>query len=211
MRGMQMADMIAQIPIFNVKTFFKILGLSAALIGASNASATLVIGLNPSSPLGGYDLGGGQFASLIGIQSPESLVGQTIALSNLNAAIQSGVVSGFYFAAGNPASANFGPVTPFTPFATTVVQASSSNTNPTKVWDSLYAVHSDTVVFSNGNGGTNTLSTGGSRIVDNPFTPTALPPVNPSTPASVPDSGATIGLFGAVLAGIALLRRRFIA
>jgi hypothetical protein len=196
--------------IFIVKNFLKILGISAALIGASHASAALVIGLNPSSPLGGYDLGGGQFASLLGIQSPESLVGQTIALSNLNAAIQSGVVSGFYFAAGSTASANFGPVIPFTPFVSAFVQAAPSGLNPTKVWDSLYAVHSDTVVFSNGSGGTTTLSTGGTRIVDDPFTTTSLPPTDLTTPSSVPDSGATIGLFGAVLAGIALLRRRFI-
>ena len=192
-----------------MKNFLKILGVSAALLGASHASAALVIGLNPSSPLGGYDLGGGQFASLLGIQSPESLVGQTIALSNLNAAIQSGVVSGFYYAAGSSASANFGAVTPFTPFVSAVVQAAPGNPNPTKVWDSLYAVHSGTVVFSNGNGGTNTLSTGGTRTVENPFTPTSVP-TDPTTPSSVPDSGATIGLFGAVLAGIALLRRRFI-
>lgn len=193
-----------------VKTLLKIFSISAALIGASHASAALVIGLNPSSPLGGYDLGGGQFASLLGIQSPESLVGQTIALSNLNAAIQSGVVSSFYFAAGSTASANFGSVTPFTPFVSAVVQAAPGNPNPTKVWDSLYAVHTDTVVFSNGDGGTTTLSTGGTRSVENPFTPALLPPANLTTPSSVPDSGATIGLLGAVLAGIALLRRRFI-
>lgn len=194
-------------PFLNVKNFLKILGLSAALFGASNASAVLVIGLNPSSPLGGFDLGGGQFASLLGIQSPASLVGQTIALSNLNATIQSGAVSAFYYAAGSPASANFGAVTPFTPFVSAVVQAAGpGNPNPTKVWDSLYAVHTDTVVFSNGSGGTNTLSTGGTRVAGNPFQSSAI--TDPSPSPSVPDSGATIGLVGAVLAGLALLRRR---
>lgn len=194
-------------PFLNVKNFLKILGLSAALFGASNASAVLVIGLNPSSPLGGFDLGGGQFASLLGIQSPASLVGQTIALSNLNATIQSGAVSAFYYAAGSPASANFGAVTPFTPFVSAVVQAAGpGNPNPTKVWDSLYAVHTDTVVFSNGSGGTNTLSTGGTRVAENPFQSSAI--TDPSPSPSVPDSGATIGLVGAVLAGLALLRRR---
>jgi hypothetical protein len=190
-----------------IKTLFKTLGFSAAIMTASGASAALVIGLNPSTPLGGYDLGGGQFASLLGIQSPDSLVGQTIALSNLNAAIQGGVVSDFYYAAGNSGSANFGAVTPFAPFVSAVVQAGPGNPNPTKVWDSLYAVHSGTVVFSNGSGGTNTLTTAGTRTAENPFTSSSI--TDPSPSPSVPDSGATIGLVGAVLAGLALLRRRF--
>ena len=204
-----MANLILTIQLSTVKNLFKIFGISAVLIGASSASAALVIGLNPSTPLGGFDLGGGQFASLLGIQSPESLVGQTIALSNLNAAIQSGTVTGFYYAAGSPASANFGAVTPFAPFVSAVVQAAPGNPNPTKVWDSLYAVHSDTVVFSNGTGGTNTLETSGARIAENPFTSNSI--TDPLPSPSVPDSGATIGLVGAVLAGLALLRRRFTA
>lgn len=217
-RGTREAFLVPRNLMITIKTLFKTLGFSAAIMTASGASAALVIGINPSTPLGGYDLGGGQFASLLGIQSSNSLVGQTIALSNLNAAIQGGVVSAFYHAAGNSGSANLGAVTPFAPFVSAVVQAGPGNPNPTKVWDSLYAVHTDTVVFSNGSGGNNTLSTGGTRTVGNPFTSSSITTENPFTlisitdpspSPSVPDSGATIGLVGAVLAGLALLRRRF--
>jgi len=190
-----------------IKTLVKTLGFSAAIMSASGASAALVIGLTPSTPLGGYDLGGGQFASLLGIQSPVSLVGQTIALSNLNATIQSGAVSGFYYAAGNSGSANLGSVTLFAPFVSAVVQAGPGNPNLTMVGDSLYAVHTATVVFSDGSGGTNTLLTVGTRTAENPFTSSSITAPLPSQ--SVPDSGATIGLVGAVLAGMALVRRRF--
>lgn len=179
-----------------MKRLLGIVTLGACLSAASSALA-IGIGLNPSTPLQGYDLGGGQYATLIGVQSSSSLVGQTITSGDLYGAISSGTVLGFYYAAGNSASAEFDNINPFASFVSDSVVAGSGH--PDRIWDSLYAIHTGTVVFNNGSGGTTTMSTGGTRVSgQNPF-------------ASVPDGGSTLALLGMVLAGISHLRRRLAA
>lgn len=179
-----------------MKNTLKALAFSTCISLATSASA-LVIGLNPASPLGGFNLGGGEYATLVGVQSGSSLVGESITSADLFGAINSGTVLGFYYGAGNAASAQFDNISLFAPFVSANVIAGAGNTG--RIWDSLYAVHTGTVVFKNGSGGTTTMTTGGTRIDRDPF-----------SPSSVPDGGASIGLFGIALAGIALLRRKIL-
>lgn len=160
------------------------------------SSQAIGIGLNASTPLQGFDLGSGQYATLVGVQSPTSLVGQTIALQDLQNAIISGSVSAWYYAAGNQASAMFDNITLFAPFVSDTVGAVGNRQD--RIWDSLYAVHSGTVVFSNGSGGTATMSTGGTRIARDPFAP-------------VPDAGTTMAFLGLGMAGLVALRRKLAA
>ena len=151
--------------------------LAFLLVGHTASAVT--IGLNAASPLGGYDLGDGSFATLIGVQSGSSLLGETITAADLYGTILSGTVDGFYYAAGNAAGqgAFFDNIDEFASFVSDTVIAGPAGTYPNKIWDSLYAVHSDTVVFSNGSGGTNTMSTGGVRIEQNPFESAGAVPI----------------------------------
>ncbi len=172
--------------------------LGLALLGVSLPSAMAInIGLNPASPLQGYDLGGGSYATLVGVQyfAGSTLVGETITAADLNAAINSGTVSGWYYAAGNPSSAMFGNINPYAPFVSDVVVAGSAN--PARIWDSLWAIHSGTVVFKNGRGGTTTMAVGTvARITgQDPFSP-------------VPDTGATLLLALMGFAGLVALKRK---
>lgn len=176
----------------------KLLGTLTVGICLTVASSALAvgIGLNPSTPLGGYDLGGGQYATLIGVQSTSSLVGQTITSADLFAAINSGTVLGFYYSSGNFASGDhFDTINAFGLFSTDTVSYDGSGNNA-RIFDSLYAIHTGTVVFNNGSGGTTTMSTGGTRVAgQNPF-------------AHVPDGGSTLTLMGIALAGLGSLRRK---
>ena len=160
-----------------IKRLACLTAIAAATLAALPASAALVFGVNPSTPLSGYDLGGGSYATKVGLQfhTSGSFVGQTITLADLNSAIVSGSVSAWYYAAGNAASAMFGDIDAFAPFVADEVVAGSGNAN--RVWDALYAVHTDTVVFRsnpNNNGRAN-ASIGGQRIEGNPFVTNAVP------------------------------------
>jgi hypothetical protein len=215
--GMIQADRLVEIetPPLHVTVKNLFIALSLATLTAASTASALVLGLTPSSPLQGFDLGAGEYATLLGIQVPTgSLVGQTIALDNLNASIVYGAAE-FYHAAGSSETANFGSVTPFAPFVSGVVQAGSGS--PNLLSNSIYAVHTSSVGFANGTGGgaPNTISIEGERTVANPFTSSSstsssivtaqeLPTTN-----NVPEGGTTIALFGAALAGLALLRRKF--
>jgi len=176
----------------------KILGILTVGICLSIHSSALAlnIGVNPAGPSANYDLGGGQFATLVGVQDlvGNNLVGQTITLANLNAEINSGTVSGWYYGAGNGASAMFSNISQFAPFVSDTVVAGTGNAG--RIWDSLYIIHAANVVFDNSNGGSTTAGIGGNRITgQNPF-------------RSVPDAGSTLALMGVALAGLGSLRRK---
>ena len=191
----------------NAAPYRAVMIASALVVGTmtfSNASAVAVepnIGLNPSSSQPGYFLGDGQFATMIGVQSQDSLVGAEINSDMLFGTINSGEVDGFYYAAGNEASAQFMNIDEFAEFdADTVGPTDVDIQNPNRIWDSLYAIHSDEVVVSNGTGGTNTISVSTEVERDNPF----------DRPAEVPVPG-TLALFAAGILGLGTLggiRRR---
>ena len=176
--------------------------MALVLAVSVTSAAALNIGLNPATPLQGFDLGGGWFATLIGVQDTvgNDLIGETITAADLHDTIISGTVGDFYYADGNTAGAIFANIVPFALFVSDDVMAGNiNNTNPGRIWDSLYATHQGEVVFSNSSGGTTTMGTGGQRIPQNPFAPTA-----------VPDGGLTLALLGLGLAGLKGMRRMMV-
>ena len=192
----------------NAAPYRAVMIASALVVGTmtfSNASAVAVdpnIGLNPSSPLQGYDLGDGRYGTQVGVQSEQSLVEYEITSDMLFGTINSGNVEGFYYAAGNDASAQFLNIDEFAEFESdwVVPPEAAEEFRDDRIWDSLYAIHSDEVVFSNGTGGTNTMGIPARGIPDNPF----------DGPAEVPVPG-TLALFAAGILGLGTLggiRRR---
>ena len=178
-----------------MKSFFKTIACSFLVIGISGfavSASAAMIELNPSTPLGGYDLGGGTYATLIGLQSDDSssLDGKTVNASDLFGQVTSGNVTKFYYAAGNSASTMFDNISEFSEFTSDTLGA----VGPTErtAWDSLYAVHTtETVVFQ----GTITIGVGnGEYASENPF-------------ATVPEP-TSIALLGAGLLGLGMRRRQ---
>jgi len=169
---------------------FKILALAGSLGVASSGYGALTG--NAASPLQGFDLGGGQYATLIGLQDiGTSLDGATISYTDINAAVTSGSILGFFYGPGNAVSSSFDNISLYAPFTSDTVSAGSDPARADRIWDSLYIVHEGNVVFD----GTNTVGTGGSREQRNPF-------------EQVPDAGATAALLGIGLLGLAAARRK---
>lgn len=140
------------------------------LLGTSTASA-IAINLNPATPLGGYDLGGGTYATLIGVHSfdnSSSLGGTSLTAADLFAEVISGTVTGFYYAAGNGVSSTFDNIVLYAPFVSDSLSIGSNPSYNRAAFDSLYAIHTTTtVVFE----GTNTIGVGSGQYItgENPF------------------------------------------
>ncbi|MBK1876538.1 VPDSG-CTERM sorting domain-containing protein [Pelagicoccus mobilis] len=177
-----------------------ILGAIAALCFAATNASAVNIYLNESSAPGKvhYDLGGGLFATLIGLQTDApSLDGVVVEHADLVAAAGGGSVS-FYYAAGNALSVMFDNVVEFTPFVQD--ELSEVGYKKTSAWDSLWIVYDGNLVVSDSSG-TNTISTVDPQqapvIRENPF---AKP---------VPDTGATLMMLGLSFLGLVGARKRF--
>ncbi len=178
------------------------IALGIAFVGISLQSALgVTIGLKASASLQGYDLSGGNYATLLDVVSTSSLAGQTITAADLTGTIMSGAVSGWYYAAGSPGSAQFNNISAFSPFVSDVVVTGGGS--DTSMVGALWAVHVIPVAFKKESGrGTYGIDTDTvtNRITgQNPFA---------SSSSSVPDAGATLLLALMGLAGLIAFKRR---
>ncbi len=173
---------------------------SIAWLAVAAPSFAVPLKVNQASPKSGFDLGGGLYASLIGVSSVDnttSLGGQTIQASDLFSLITAGSVSGFYYAAGNPGSGTFDNISLFAPFVSDTVTTGTNANWDRAVFDSLYMMHTaDNVVFNWGSG-TGTIS----------ITENYVREGNPFQTATVSEPSIA-ALFGMGLLGLMWRRRK---
>ena len=177
-----------------MKRFF--LAVALSLVGF-NAHAVLVNPSNDAAFLGVgnqfvFQLDNGNFLGSVGLEDVSA--GQAISLSDIVGTANSGGsnIVGLYFGDpatepavsgghATPAPAFFGSWTgapsEFDPFVDGTTIAATSN-GGTKFFDSLWIEYTDTVVFSNGSGGTRTLGTG-VTLPGDPTTPVPAPATLP--------------------------------
>lgn len=181
-----------------LKSLGAVCALAAALLSAPLGAAPIVdIELNPASPLGGFDLGDGRYATLIGVQAAnnsDSLDNLTLTSQDLLDEVTSGVVEGFFYAAGNGLSSTFDNAVLYSAFVSDTLSAGTNANYDRAAFDSLYAIHStETVVFL----GTHTIGVGnGNYELGNPFAISEVP------------APGVLSLMGAGLLGLAWRRRR---
>lgn len=164
---------------------FKLTGVIPTLalvasLGMSAATSASAIGINPAgSGSFIYQLDNGNKLGLVGLQA---LTSESVTLGDLEGAVNSGSVFGWYFA--DPQSSDYGTPadrrgawngtpTEFTEFFDNTLSFSPPNEN--NLFDALWVEYTGTVVFNNGSGGTNTLSAGDATLSGDPLAPVPLP------------------------------------
>jgi hypothetical protein len=151
-------------------------GAFLALVASSVSAIPIGLGANGSGATG-YDLGGGIFATEFGLQASSTFDGETITVADLNSLITSGSISAYYYSTGNAASGMFDNIVNFGVFTSDSVSV-AGGARADRVWNSLWAIHTSNVVFTNGRSGTNTLAPcNGQQCItgQNPFATPQVP------------------------------------